>query len=241
MRTLFILCIIIIYRLGGGFPIMWWCMYVHVSPGTMWHVKTLLCTWVSQSRIWMWRLPQINVALNMSAWTLWSCSTPLVWLYHCVELTVWWIFIFTLTKLGSQCTVCGSELVCRETGRRLESVQLLNGLPGLLVDFHSNRNIRGCGFRVLAMCVRRTFFEANSCTLPGPPVPVTSPPPFPPGFGKRVWYNMLLASSVSINKHFTPHTHTLFGLFTYTGSKLAIGTAVLYLAIISNPQVPVHL
>ena len=94
----------------------------------------------------------------------------------------------TSTNAGSQCTLCGSELECQERERQLDPLLLFNGQPGLLVDFTSwtNHIHNGCGFRLLATCVQRTFFEVSGCTVPLPPAPPSNPPPFPPDFGKRV-------------------------------------------------------
>ena len=87
---------------------------------------------------------------------------------------------------GSECTLCGSDLVCHDTRQPLDSLLLLNGRPGLHLTFQSNTGGRGCGFRLLATCVRRTFFESSNCSVPEPLPPPTLPTPFPPNFSKRV-------------------------------------------------------
>ena len=87
---------------------------------------------------------------------------------------------------GSECTLCGSEMECHETGQSLDSLLVLNGSPGLHVSFQSNQQGRGCGFRLLATCARRTLFETSNCTLPEPLPPPPTSTPFPPDFSKRV-------------------------------------------------------
>ena len=93
----------------------------------------------------------------------------------------------TSTNAGSQCTLCGSELECQEREKQLDPLLLFNGQPGLLVDYNSCTNYihNGCGFRLLATCVQRSFFEVSGCTVPLPPAPPSDPPPFPPDFGQR--------------------------------------------------------
>ena len=89
---------------------------------------------------------------------------------------------------GSQCTVCGSDLICHETGRRLNPLLLFNGHhPGLIITFQSNRKGRSCGFHFLATCVKKEYFESSDCIVPPQFIPPTNPPPFPIDFGKRVY------------------------------------------------------